>query len=97
MTDLDSVLFQLVTGPKSSVYPQSRSSGVIVPEAFNRVQTTWLLAVEVWGDEATAVEFLRRRHAMLHDRKPIDVALESDEGAKLVRDILGRLKYGTAA
>ena len=70
---------------------------MIAPEASDRAKMIWPLAVEVWGDEATAIEFLGRRHAMLHDRKPIDVALESDEGAKLVQDILGRLKYGTAA
>jgi uncharacterized protein (DUF2384 family) len=34
---------------------------------------------------------------MIEDRRPIDVVIESEFGAELVVEILGRLKYGTAA
>ena len=97
MADLDDILFRLATGPKPDPGLPSRPSGVVRPEAFARFRTTWAEAVDVWGDEDTAQEFLRRPHAMLNDRRPIDVVLESDEGARSVEEILGRLKYGSAA
>jgi putative toxin-antitoxin system antitoxin component (TIGR02293 family) len=62
-----------------------------------QLESVWSLAVEIWEDEATAAEFLGRRHAMLQDRRPLDAILESEDGAVSVREILGRLKYGTAA
>ncbi len=34
---------------------------------------------------------------MLEGRRPVDVVLATDMGARLVEDILGRLKYGSAA
>lgn len=34
---------------------------------------------------------------MLEDRRPIDVVIQSEIGGELVLDILGSLKYGSAA
>ena len=34
---------------------------------------------------------------MAEDNRPIDLVIQSEFGAELVVDILGRLKYGTAA
>jgi len=34
---------------------------------------------------------------LLNGRIPADLAIKTDEGARLVEDVLGRLKYGTAA
>lgn len=62
-----------------------------------RVARIWALAVEVWKSEDDARDFLFRPHPMIEDRQPIDVVLQSEFGAELVVDILGRLKYGTAA
>jgi putative toxin-antitoxin system antitoxin component (TIGR02293 family) len=57
----------------------------------------WNLALDVWGGDAEAREFLFRPHAMLEDRCPIDVVIQSEFGAEMVVDILGSLKYGSAA
>jgi putative toxin-antitoxin system antitoxin component (TIGR02293 family) len=59
------------------------------------VARVWSLAVDLWGDEAEAREFLFRRHAMLEDRCPIEVVFESESGAEMVVDILRSLKYGS--
>lgn len=62
-----------------------------------RLARAWAFALEVWQDADEARDFLSRPHAMLEDRRPIDVVIQSEIGAELVLDILGRLKYGTAA
>lgn len=62
-----------------------------------RLVKVWMFAREVWGSDEDARAFLFRPHPMLEGRKPIDVALRTDLGARLVEDILGRLKYGSAA
>jgi putative toxin-antitoxin system antitoxin component (TIGR02293 family) len=61
-----------------------------------RLARVWALALEVWKKPAEARTFLLQPHAMLDDRRPIDVALTT-EGARLVEGILGRLLYGSAA
>lgn len=34
---------------------------------------------------------------MIEDRRPIDVVIQNEFGAEMVVDILGSLKYGSAA
>jgi putative toxin-antitoxin system antitoxin component (TIGR02293 family) len=51
----------------------------------------------VWQSEAEARDFLFRPHAMIEDKRPIDVVIQSEFGAELVVDILKGLKYGSAA
>lgn len=62
-----------------------------------RVARVWALALDVWQSEGEARDFLFRAHPMLEDRLPVDVVIQSEIGAELVLDVLGRLKYGTAA
>ena len=62
-----------------------------------RVAGLWAMAMDVWGGEEEARAFLFRPHPLLEGRPPIDVVLGSDLGARLVEDILGRLRYGSAA
>ena len=50
-----------------------------------------------WRDEAEARDFLFRPHAMLEDKRPIDMVIQSEFGGEMVMDILGGLKYGSAA
>lgn len=61
-----------------------------------RVAIVWVMAVEVWKSEEAARAFLNRPHPMLEGRKPIDLVIQSDLGADMVKSILGELKYGTA-
>ena len=62
-----------------------------------RIARVWGLALDVWQSDGDAREFLFRPHAMLEDRRPIDLVIQSEIGAELVLDILGGLKYGSAA
>lgn len=62
-----------------------------------RVARVWSLALDVWQTEGEARDFLFRSHPMLEDRRPIDVVIQSEIGAELVLDVLGSLKYGSAA
>lgn len=62
-----------------------------------RVARVWSLALDVWQGETEAREFLFRPHAMIEDRRPIDVVIQSEFGAEMVIEILGSLKYGSAA
>ena len=49
------------------------------------------------GGEDEARHFLFRPHAMLEDRRPVDVVIQNEIGAELVLDVLQGLKYGSAA
>lgn len=62
-----------------------------------RLAAVFGLAREAWGDEAEARDFLARPHPLLDGRRPLDVALATDLGARLVERVLGRLMHGTAA
>ena len=62
-----------------------------------RLARVWSVATDVWGGEDEARDFLFRPHAMIEDRRPIDVVIQNEFGAEMVIDILGRLKYGSAA
>lgn len=66
-------------------------------ELLGRLAQVWVMALEVYKDKDTSRRFLHEPHALLHGKKPIDVARTNALGAELVGDILGRLKYGSAA
>jgi putative toxin-antitoxin system antitoxin component (TIGR02293 family) len=75
-------------------------SGLLSPAASERVARVarvWAEAVAVWGGDVAARGFLFRPHAMLENQAPMTVAIGSELGAELVCDILGRLRYGSAA
>lgn len=50
-------------------------------------------AVAVFGTEEKATEWLRRPNRALNDDVPIRL-LDTDIGARLVEDVLGRIDYG---
>lgn len=62
-----------------------------------RLARVWGGALDVWQSEEDARNFLFRRHPMIEDKRPVDVVVQSEFGAEMVVDILGRLKYGSAA
>jgi putative toxin-antitoxin system antitoxin component (TIGR02293 family) len=62
-----------------------------------RLARVWSLALDVWKDEEEARNFLFRPHPMIEDKRPIDVVIQNEFGAEMVVDILGGLKYGSAA
>ncbi|WP_426129299.1 antitoxin Xre-like helix-turn-helix domain-containing protein [Pararhizobium sp. PWRC1-1] len=62
-----------------------------------QVARVWSLALDVWQTEEEARDFLFRSHPMLEDRRPIDGVIQSEIGAEIILDVLGGLKYGSAA
>ncbi|GAB1718881.1 MAG: hypothetical protein NTAFB09_06120 [Nitrosospira sp.] len=65
-------------------------------ELVARLAEVWTDALRVWKSEEDARSFLTRKHPLLENNRPIDLALQSGIGAQLVRDVLGRLEHGTA-
>jgi putative toxin-antitoxin system antitoxin component (TIGR02293 family) len=62
-----------------------------------RIATVWASALQVWQQDEAARAFLFRPHPLLKQRTPIEVAIGTDLGARLVEEILGRLQHGSAA
>jgi putative toxin-antitoxin system antitoxin component (TIGR02293 family) len=62
-----------------------------------RLASVWAQAVRIWKSEGAARDFLYRKHPLLGARRPIDLVLENEIGAELVRGVLGRLEHGSAA
>jgi putative toxin-antitoxin system antitoxin component (TIGR02293 family) len=62
-----------------------------------RVARVWSLARDIWESDEAAREFLFRPHPMIEDKRPVDVVIQTEFGAEMVIDILGGLKYGSAA
>jgi putative toxin-antitoxin system antitoxin component (TIGR02293 family) len=65
-------------------------------ERLARLARIWAFAVEVWGSEAAARQFLAKPHPLLAGRVPRDFAAETEIGAREVENLIGGLKYGTA-
>ncbi|HEV8392468.1 MAG TPA: antitoxin Xre/MbcA/ParS toxin-binding domain-containing protein [Dongiaceae bacterium] len=93
------------TGLKYRIVPKATLSRRTVDKRLSaeesaklvRLAKAWAFAKDVWQDEVTARRFLYEPHMLLQQRKPIDVILANEIGAALVTDILGRLRYGSAA
>ena len=65
-------------------------------EKLQRIARVFAMAIDVWGSEEDAREFMAKRHPMLDDRTPFEASL-SEIGAREVESILGRLLFGSAA
>ena len=61
-----------------------------------RLASVWAKAERVWKSPDAARDFLYRKHPLLNERRPLDVVLENEIGAELVRGVLGRLEHGSA-
>jgi putative toxin-antitoxin system antitoxin component (TIGR02293 family) len=58
-----------------------------------RMARVYANAIEMIGDEETAIEWLNTPNRALGGEKPLD-QLDTDMGARMVEDILGRIAYG---
>lgn len=108
LASLDSVAKQVApedAGLKYRIVPKAtlsrRVSGKrLSPEEsakLVRLTKVWAFARDVWQDDETARRFLFEPHVLLQKRLPIDIVLANDIGATMVTNILGRLRYGSAA
>jgi putative toxin-antitoxin system antitoxin component (TIGR02293 family) len=70
----------------------SRAQSAIVA----RLASVWAQAERVWKSPEATRNFLYRKHPLLDGRRPLDVVLENEFGAALVRGVLGRLEHGSA-
>lgn len=90
-------LYELV--PRSTlVRRQKEGSNLSVEESqkAERLARIFSFAVEVWGNEIKAREFMQKAHPMLEDRTPFEAGL-NELGARQVEQILGRLMFGVSA
>jgi len=85
--------------PKASLARRRHEKRLTATESerLARIARIWAFACDAWRNAEEARSFLFRPHAMLGDRRPIDVVIDSELGAQVVDGILGRLKYGSAA
>ena len=77
-----------------------RKDGKLTPyesDCTARLADCWLMALETFQDESKATRFLSGPHPLLGGRPPLEIAAVSTCGAAVVDQILGRLRYGTAA
>lgn len=95
----DDVQFKYRLVPKATYERRKSKHRLSTDEGVKlaRLARVWGLALDVWQTEAEARNFLFRPHSMLEDRRPIDAVIQSEIGGELVLDILGSLKYGSAA
>ncbi|WP_439816276.1 antitoxin Xre/MbcA/ParS toxin-binding domain-containing protein [Zavarzinia sp. CC-PAN008] len=82
--------------PKATLARRKDRLSAEESERLMRVASLWRFAIEVWGSEEAARRFLFAPHMLLDDQTPMDVALGSELGAKVVEDVLGGLLHGTA-
>jgi putative toxin-antitoxin system antitoxin component (TIGR02293 family) len=78
---------------------RSKSSRRLSPNhsvVVARLASIWATALRIWKSEESVRAFLNRPHPLLAGRRPLDLILENEIGAELVRSILGRLEYGSA-
>ncbi len=76
-----------------------RKLGVLTPEQSDRlIRVARLLAAteETLGNREKAALWLRRSNAALAGERPLDL-LDTDEGAREVETLLGRIAHGIAA
>jgi putative toxin-antitoxin system antitoxin component (TIGR02293 family) len=85
--------------PKATLERRKKTNKLSAEEGTRlaRLARVWSAARDVWGGDDEARDFLFRPHPMAEDNRPIDLAIRSEFGAELILDILGGLKYGTAA
>jgi putative toxin-antitoxin system antitoxin component (TIGR02293 family) len=95
----DDASFKYRVIPKASLARRQHEKRLTANESerLARIAGVWAFACDVWGSAEEARSFLFRPHPMLGDRRPIDVVIDGEVGARVVDGILGRLKYGSAA
>jgi putative toxin-antitoxin system antitoxin component (TIGR02293 family) len=93
----DALLSSLLS---DSTLRRRRQRGKLTPEESDklvRIAMIWLMALDTFGDSAKARRFLLGDHPLLGGRRPLELGQASTAGAEAVEQLLGRLKYGSAA
>jgi putative toxin-antitoxin system antitoxin component (TIGR02293 family) len=84
--------------PKASYARRKKTRRLSAAQSVmvSRIASVWAQAVRIWKTADAARAFLGRTHPLLGNRKPIDLVLQNEIGADLVRGVLGRLESGSA-
>jgi putative toxin-antitoxin system antitoxin component (TIGR02293 family) len=85
--------------PKSSLARRSNTGGSLSTSQtliLARLASVWILSLRVWKSDNATREFLFRAHPLLDGCRPVDLVLQNEIGADLVRNLLYGLELGTA-
>jgi putative toxin-antitoxin system antitoxin component (TIGR02293 family) len=90
---------------KYSIIPKASFQRAVTSRRLNstqsvlltRLASVWAQARRIWKSDGGTRDFFFRAHPLLSDRRPVDLVLENELGAQLVRSVLGRLEAGSAA
>jgi putative toxin-antitoxin system antitoxin component (TIGR02293 family) len=85
--------------PKSSLARRSGDQGRLSRSqslTLARLASVWIQSLRIWISDRDARAFLFRAHPVLSGHRPVDLVLQSELGAELVRSLLGRLEVGSA-
>ena len=88
---------RIIMAPKAIA--ERRRKGGLTPEQSERVIRAARIiaeALETFGSRDKALTWMRRACAVLGGKAPIDL-LDTEEGARLVESLLGRIAHGLAA
>jgi putative toxin-antitoxin system antitoxin component (TIGR02293 family) len=82
--------------PQRTLTRRLSQSSLLTPAESDRtvrMARVYAQAVEMIGEEETAIAWLNTPNRALGGEKPLD-QLDTDTGARMVEDILGRIAYG---
>jgi putative toxin-antitoxin system antitoxin component (TIGR02293 family) len=82
--------------PQRTLTRRLSQSSLLTPAESDRtvrMARVYAQAVEMIGEEETAIAWLNAPNRALGGEKPLD-QLDTDTGARMVEDILGRIAYG---
>lgn len=82
--------------PQRTLTRRLSNSSLLTPAESDRtvrMARVYATAVEMIGDEEKAIEWLGTPNRALGGERPLD-QLDTDTGARMVEDVLGRIAYG---
>lgn len=92
-------LLSAIGVPVSTITRRMKSHAKLSPDEsdkIDRVAQTFKRAIELFGDDATAREWMSTKLLALGDRTPLEL-LDSSAGYEMVLNTIGRIAYGAAA
>jgi putative toxin-antitoxin system antitoxin component (TIGR02293 family) len=88
---------RIIMPPKA--LSERRRKGSLTPEQSDRVirvARIFAEALETFGSREKALTWIRRACSVLGGKAPVDL-LDTEEGARMVESLLGRIAHGLAA
>jgi putative toxin-antitoxin system antitoxin component (TIGR02293 family) len=88
---------RIIMPPKA--LSERRRKGSLTPEQSDRVirvARIFAEALETFGSREKALTWMRRACSVLGGKAPVDL-LDTEEGARMVESLLGRIAHGLAA